>query len=379
MRELTPVVRASVLALARDPSEARFAALVDPSAVVQINLRTASSGDLLALLGGLDVAQRASLTAVGDDGRTVLIAPARTGRPQTRSLMTFSHPGGTVTEIVAYSDAATPGPAEVGATSLPGSRALPGASPHKAVSSYGVLVTASTDALGLAIGTAFVSAGASVVFHGRRADFEPPAAAEHATVAYVSADLSEPDGADRLAVQAAAALGRPITVLVNNLGPWDGTPVSEVAPAAWQQALQSGFTSQLRLAQLVAPGMREAGRGRIVNITTVSTSKRNHGTYSFVKAGLAFLTEALAIELAPEITVNSVAPGQIEESVPLMNSLNPTAARAMLELTPLGRFVTRTEIADAVVSIAMSPPFDTMTGASLPLGGGYQLAFDGGA
>jgi pteridine reductase len=281
--------------------------------------------------------------------------------------------------VVAYTDDVALVPAPPQRSSLPGTRAIPSASPHKAVTTHAVLVTASTDALGLAIGTAFVSAGASVVFHGRRPDFDPPTAAPDATVAYVSADLDEPDGADRLAEQAAAALGRPITVLVNNLGPWDGTPVSEVTPAAWQSALQSGFSSQLRLAQLVAPGMREAGRGRIVNITTVSTTKRNHGTYSFVKAGLAFLTEALAIELAPEITVNSVAPGQIEESVPLMNALNPSAVPAMLELTPLGRFVTRGEVAAAVVALAMSPAFDTMTGASIPLGGGYQLAFDGGA
>jgi NAD(P)-dependent dehydrogenase (short-subunit alcohol dehydrogenase family) len=378
MPELT-AIRGSLLDLARDPSEAKLAVIADRSAAVSINMRPGTGTELVALLSCLDPAQRAGLAAIGDGGRTVLIAPARTGHPDTRKLVAFSHPEGVLTEIAAYADDV---PAEyVGQACppLPGTRAFPAASPHRALTAQRVLVSASTDALGLAIATAFVTAGASVVFHGRRAAFDLPEAVGDATVGYVSADLAEPAGADYLAEQAAAALGGPVTVLVNNLGPWDGTPVSQVSAQAWRQALQSGLTAQLRLAQLVAPGMREAGHGRIVNITTASTAKRSHGTYGFVKAALAFLTEALAVELAPEITVNSVAPGQIEESVPLMNSLSPAAVPAMLALTPLGRFVTRAELAQAIVTITTSPAFDMMTGATIPLGGGYHLAADEGA
>lgn len=378
MPELT-ALRAPLLDFARDPSEPKLAALADPAVTVSVNLAAGDGADVVAVFSGLGPAQRAGLTVLGDEGRSVLIAPALTGHPHTRKLVTFSHPQGRVTEIAAYTDDQPAEPAARAGSPLAGTRAFPAASPHRAAAEHRVLVTASTGALGLVIATAFVAAGASVAFHGRRASFGLPEAPGAAKVAYVKADLADPEGADHLAEGAAAVLGGPVTVLVNNLGPWDGTPVSEVSPGAWRRALQSGFTAQLRLAQLVAPGMREAGRGRIVNVTSASVAKRNHGTYAFVKAALSFLTEALAVELAPEITVNAVAPGQIEESVPLMNSLNPSAVPAMLALTPLRRFVTRGEIAQAIVTITMSPEFDLLTGISLPFGGGYHLAFDGGA
>ena len=374
--------RRPLVDFARAPSRSRLEALADPAATVCLDMRQGTlveQGDaVVALLADLDPGQRAGLTALGDAGRTVLIAPARTGRPESRRLVAFSHPDGRITEIATYTDDIAPTPPAANDRQLTGTRAVLSAAPHKALTHQRVLVTASTDALGLDVATAFGRAGASVVFHGRRPEFVPPAGGEGAVVTYVCADLDQPNGAVALAEQAASALGGPVTTLVNNLGPWDGTPVSEVSPAAWSAALQSGVTAHLRLSQLVAPGMREAGRGRIYNITTASTSKRSHGTYGFVKAALALLTEALAVELAPEITVNSVAPGQIEESVALMNSLNAAAVPAMLALTPLGRFVTRAEIADVLVALT-NPAFDAMTGATIPLAGGYQLSFDEGA
>jgi hypothetical protein len=273
MAELT-AVRGPLLDFARSPGEAKLAALLDPSATVSINMRAGTGAELVAALSGLDCAQRAGLTMIGGEGRSVLIAPARTGQPHTRKLIVFSHPEGLVTEIAAYTDDVAAESARGSGPALAGTRAFPTTSPHRALTAQRVLVSASTDALGLAIASAFVAAGASVVFHGRRTAFDLPEATGQATFAYVSADLAEPEGADYLAEQAASALGGPVTVLVNNLGPWDGTPVSQVSPQAWQQALQSGITAQLRLAQLVAPGMREAGRGRIVNITAASTAKR---------------------------------------------------------------------------------------------------------
>ncbi|MCW2523036.1 MAG: fabG [Frankiales bacterium] len=377
-------VRAAILDLARRPSETSLAAIAEPALRVNLNARASTATELIDLLRGIDVAQRAGLSLLAHAGRSVLIAPARPGQPHTRRLISFSHPAGLLTEVAAYGDDVEEAPSTAAASApvLSATRAIAQASPRSAASHRRVLVTASTDALGLAIANAYVAAGASVVFHGRRPHFDlptPERVAADATLGYVSADLADPGAADQLAAEAASALGGPINVLINNLGPWDGTPVSQVDPQAWQQALQAGFSSQLRLAQLVAPGMREAGYGRIVNITTASTNKRNHGTYGFVKAALTFLTEALAVELAPEITVNAVAPGQIEESVPLMNSLNPAAVPAMLALTPLSRFGTRAELAQAVVTLTTNPAFDLLTGATIPLGGGYHLAFDEGA
>ncbi len=241
-----------------------------------------------------------------------------------------------------------------------------------------MLVTGSSAALGLEIARTFVARGAAVVFHGRRRDFEPPRSTDGARTAYVAADLAVADEADRLAAEASAAMGGPITVLVNNLGPWDGTPLSRISLDGWSQALQSGLTAHLRLAQLVAPGMEAAGYGRIINVTAGSAAKRTHGTYGFVKAALSLLTEGLAAELGPRITVNAVAPGQLEESVPDMNAINPAAVPAMLALTPLGRFARRCEVAELVAALT-GPQFDAVTGVSIPIDGGYHLPIDEGA
>ncbi len=261
--------------------------------------------------------------------------------------------------------------------------AVPGADasvsrPRSSTRDLRVLVTGSSAALGFDIAAAFVARGASVVFHGRRPDFSPPLGTDDEATAYVCADLGDEGQADRLAAEATAAVERPINVLINNLGPWDGTPLSDISPAAWQRALASGLTAHLRLAQLLAPGMQSTGYGRIINVTAGSASRRNHGTYGFVKAALGLLTEGLAAELGPNITVNAVAPGQLEESVPLMNAINPVAVPAMLALTPLGRFARRAEVAELIVALT-GPAYDAMTGASIPFDGGYHLPLDEGA
>ncbi|MCU1656733.1 MAG: hypothetical protein JWO57_1389, partial [Pseudonocardiales bacterium] len=235
-----------------------------------------------------------------------------------------------------------------------------------------VLVTASSDTLGFGIASAFVRGGASVAFHGTRPDLALPTAADGASVGYLPADLTDADAAERLVLSAASALGGPITVLINNLGPWDSTPLSELSAHAWETGLQVNLGAALRLSQLVAPGMREAGCGRIVNISAGSAYTRDHGLYGFAKSALGVMTETLAYELAPEITVNAIAPGQIEESVEVMNSIDPAAAPAMLRRTPAGRFVTRADVAQAVVALC-GPAFDLLTGAVIPLDGGYRI------
>ena len=175
MAELT-AVRGPLLDFARSPGEAKLAALLDPSATVSINMRAGTGAELVAALSGLDCAQRAGLTMIGGEGRSVLIAPARTGQPHTRKLIVFSHPEGLVTEIAAYTDDVAAESARGSGPALAGTRAFPAASPHRALAAQRVLVSASTDALGLAIASAFVAAGASVVFHGRRTAFDLPEA-----------------------------------------------------------------------------------------------------------------------------------------------------------------------------------------------------------
>lgn len=334
--------------------------------------KDAAEEHLRSLLNEFTPAQRAGVSLLGDDARTVVIVPESPGQPGSRTLFLVSHPEGQrITELIVYIDEVTGGnargefPASSGAAfALPRPEIV-----KRSMADERVLVTASTDGLGAAVAQAFVRAGAQVVVHGRRAD----GAVDRLGATYVAADLSDPAGIDTLAAAAATALGGPVTTLINNLGPWDDTPLSMADYAAWQVSLQANVVAAGRLAALLAPGMRNVGTGRIVNISAVSAFLADNGLYGLAKAAVDSLTAALAVELAPDINVNAVAPGQIQESAAFMDGVEPGAVARMLKMAPSGRFVTRQEIADVVLALC-GTPFDMLTGATVPLDGGARLA-----
>jgi NAD(P)-dependent dehydrogenase (short-subunit alcohol dehydrogenase family) len=125
-------------------------------------------------------------------------------------------------------------------------------------------------------------------------------------------------------------------------------------------------------AQQVAPGMNARGWGRIMNISAGSAFLRNHSVYGLAKAAIIFLTEALAIELAPGVTVNAIAPGQIAESAPDISEYDPTFVERAIRITPTGRLVSRADVARMMVALC-APAFDMVTGLTLPLDGGARL------
>jgi NAD(P)-dependent dehydrogenase (short-subunit alcohol dehydrogenase family) len=118
--------------------------------------------------------------------------------------------------------------------------------------------------------------------------------------------------------------------------------------------------------------MRASGWGRIINVAGADAYLRNHSVYGLAKAGLIFLTEELAVELAPEVTVNAVAPGQMAESAPDVGAIDPTWVPRVTAQTPLGRLVSRSEVAEVVARLC-HPAFDMVTGATIPIDGGFRL------
>ena len=85
-----------------------------------------------------------------------------------------------------------------------------------------------------------------------------------------------------------------------------------------------------------------------------------------------FLTEELAVELGPEVTVNAVEPGQIVESAEDIAEFDPTFVPRAIEATPAGRLVSRAEVAE-IVALLASPAFDIVTGAVVPVDGGFRF------
>jgi NAD(P)-dependent dehydrogenase (short-subunit alcohol dehydrogenase family) len=192
---------------------------------------------------------------------------------------------------------------------------------------------------------------------------------EHVALA---GDVAGTAGVETLVEAALRELGGRVDVLVNNAGPFSMTPFAELPESEWDHISNTNVKAAYLAAKLVAPGMRAAGWGRIVNISAVSYALRNHSIYGLAKNALIFLTEELALELGPEITVNAVAPGQIIESAKDIEEFDPTFVPRAIEATPAGRLVTRREVADVVVALC-APTFAMVTGTTIPVDGGFRL------
>jgi NAD(P)-dependent dehydrogenase (short-subunit alcohol dehydrogenase family) len=188
----------------------------------------------------------------------------------------------------------------------------------------------------------------------------------------VRGDLRRPEDVRAVVDAALDGLGGRVDVLVHNAGPFSMTPFADMPAEEWDAVWDVNVKAAFLAAQRVAPGMRAAGWGRIVLVSAGSAYLRNHSVYGLAKEGLRVLAEELALELAPEVTVNAIAPGQIAESADDMAEFDPSFVARAVAATPAGRLATRAEVAELVAALC-SPPFALVTGATLPVDGGWRL------
>jgi NAD(P)-dependent dehydrogenase (short-subunit alcohol dehydrogenase family) len=235
------------------------------------------------------------------------------------------------------------------------------------------LVTGASRGTGVDIARHLARAGARVAVHYRSAALEAGAVVDAirgdgGEARAFAADVARADDVRRLIGDVREHLG-PIAVLVNNVGPFNDTPLSTLTDTAWDYVMNTNLKAVYLAAQLVEGDMRSAGWGRIVSIGATSAFVRSHSVYGLAKAGLLHLTESLALELAPAITVNAVVPSQIASA--RTDALGDYRARA-IAATLLGRLVTQEEIARMVVLVC-SPAFDFVTGRAIVLDGGRTI------
>lgn len=237
-----------------------------------------------------------------------------------------------------------------------------------------VLVTGAARRIGAAIARSLHADGANVLLHCRASRTQADALATelnaHRTdsARVLVADLLDLDALPRLAEQAQAAWGR-LDALVNNASSWLATPLTTLTPAQFDELIGSNLRAPLFLAQACAPRLVDGGS--IVNLLDVHARRPVAGfsAYLAAKSGLWTLTEALALELAPRLRVNGVAPG-------LMSSQQPEfSAEQMsreLQRIPLQRVGREADIAQAVRYL-LSPDAGYLTGAVLPVDGGLGV------
>jgi 3-oxoacyl-[acyl-carrier protein] reductase len=176
-----------------------------------------------------------------------------------------------------------------------------------------------------------------------------------------------------------ASVGR-VDILVNNAGGvvgQVGRPLEEVSEHDWRAVVDANLTSTFVCTRAVAPGMKAAGWGRIVNISSGagrSVSLTGIQAYASAKAGQLGFTRQTAHELGPfGITVNAIAPGFIlsnPTSIAQWESYGPEGQRAVLERIALRRLGTPEDIADGVVFLCRA---GWLTGQVISIDGGSAL------
>ncbi len=236
------------------------------------------------------------------------------------------------------------------------------------------LVTGGARRGGAAIARRLHAAGANVMLHYR--DSAPDAdalagelnARRPKSAATVKAELLAPIAPRALVAAVLQSFGE-LDLLVNNASSFFPVAVGEIEASHWEELLGSNLRAPLFISQEAAPHLAKR-EGAIVNIVDIHAERplKGYPVYSVAKAGLAALTRALALELAPRVRVNGIAPGAI--AWPEDGQFDQAEQQRILATTPLGRLGSPEDIAQAVHFLACAP---YVTGQILSVDGGRSI------
>ena len=251
------------------------------------------------------------------------------------------------------------------------------------------IVSGASAGLARAIAQGFAEAGADLVIGSRREDAIRRAADEIAastgrTVVGVEADVSRPEGVERLLGTARTRFGRLHILVVNAGGPPAGSALT-LKDEQWEQAFHQNLMSAVRFIRGAVPMMREQGGGRIITIisSAVKVPIPNLVLSNVFRSGVVALTKTLSFELAPhKILINNLAPGRIRtDRLRALDSLRAEELRRTVEdveresaaAIPAGRYGDPREFANMAVFLA-SDQASYITGTTICIDGGATRA-----
>lgn len=225
------------------------------------------------------------------------------------------------------------------------------------------LVTGGARRVGRAIVEELAGAGARVAIHHAHSDAEAAALAKAVGGVAIRGDLRDPAAPARIVDETRRALGS-LDLVCNSAADYARTPLAELTDERWASMLELNLSAPMRLIRAAVP----AGVSAIVNIVDVAAWQPwpNWLAYSTSKAALLHLTKCLALELAPSVRVNAVAPGTA--AFPEDWTAERRAAQAAR--IPLGRTGEPADVARAVRFLLTE---DYLTGVCLPVDGGAGL------
>jgi 3-oxoacyl-[acyl-carrier protein] reductase len=239
------------------------------------------------------------------------------------------------------------------------------------------LVTGGSRGIGRAAAALLARAGANVAvsYHTRTDDAEATAReiralGRRATIS--GGDLADPASADRLAAAVKRDFGG-LDIFIANAGVWppQDERLADIPVERWRSTLRSNLDSVFLSTRAVLPLMRSGGRVVIVSSTAGQRGEAFHADYAATKGALISLTKSLAIECAPALTVNCVAPGWVDTEMSA-GALTPGNRQRIEGTIPLGRIATAEDVAGPILFLC-SPLARHITGEVINVNGGSVL------
>jgi 3-hydroxybutyrate dehydrogenase len=250
------------------------------------------------------------------------------------------------------------------------------------------LVTGATAGLGLAVAESLAGAGANIVLHDL---VEPKETRNRLKSRFgieaisITADLSQRSSIEAMMADLLGHLGA-IDILVNNAVVRHFAPVEDFAPERWEEAIAVNLSALFHLIRLALPAMKNRGWGRIINMASIYSTRAVADRIDYVttKTAILGMTRAVAIETTTSgITCNALCPGvlptpAIEGKIASIaaatgRTIGETTREYLATRQPTGRFVAM-EAVGAMTVFLCSQAAQDITGASLPIDGGWSIA-----
>lgn len=235
------------------------------------------------------------------------------------------------------------------------------------------LVTGGGRRVGRAITLALARAGTDIVVHYNQSSKESDAVAAEVLdtgrqVDTIKGDLSDPAAIEQMLSE----LDRheiAIDILVNSAAVYYPTPLSEVTPEIWDKIIAVNLRAPFLMAQGLGLRMKKRGQGCIINIADCNLQRpyRDFTPYFAAKAGVAMITETLALELSPEVRVNAISPGTVLPP----DDADVNFKTQSINRSPLKIAGTPEDIADMAVYLAAKGRF--ITGSNIRVDGGATI------
>ena len=237
------------------------------------------------------------------------------------------------------------------------------------------LITGAANRLGAQIARTLHQNGANLIIHYRESGADAQTLTQHLnklradSASCIQADLNDFEAINNLSYNAAQIFDG-IDILINNASSFYPTPIENISAGDWENLIGSNLKAPLFLSQACYPHLRKA-TGCIINMLDIyaSTPLKNHSLYCCAKAGNQMLVKSLALEMAPEVRVNGIAPGAIlwpENS----NAEKSGYQQSVLDKIPLQRIGSPESITQSVVFLLTN---DYITGEIIKVDGGRLL------